>query len=160
MVQLNSIFYSAKYFILHVFTYFNHFHFMYFTLNFVVVSITFSTNGDNVAGSEFNITATINISEIIEVQSLNITWLHSNGNTIETAGKGQLELNPSAQVVFMLDLVFSNLLLSQAGVYTLVVNITDTNLNTVTLQRTYQVTIRSKCSFLLFICSFLHHAWF
>ena len=118
-----------------------------YALNCAVVSITITTNGDNLAGSEFNLTATINISEIVDVQNLNITWLHSNGNIAETAGNGQLALNPSGPVVSTLDLVFSNLLMSQAGVYTLVVTITDTGLNTATLQRSYQVTVQSKCNF-------------
>ena len=141
---------------MHVFMYCICFHMMCHTFNCVVVSIVFTTNGDTVAGSEFTITATVNISEIVDVQDVNITWLDSSGseqNRSEDIASGMSELNPSGPVVSTLDLVFSNLLLSQAGVYTLVVNITDTGMNTVALQRTYQVTVQSKWNYLLFICS-------
>ena len=74
------------------------------------------TTGDNVAGSNFSIIAIVNISEIIGIQSLKLTWVHSNGTIIEAAEIGQPEFNLSQPVVSKLDLVFTNLLLSQTGV--------------------------------------------
>ena len=137
------------------------FHLVYFTFNCVVVSITLTTNGDSVAGSEFNITATININVTIGILTPNITWLDSKGSTIENAWSGQQEFNLSGPVVATLDLVFSNLLLSQAGVYTFMAIITDTYFDDVTLQRIYEVTAQSECSFLLlFVCSVLIVVYF
>ena len=142
---------------MHLFMYCICFPLMCHTFNCAVASIVFTTNGDNAAGSEFTITATVNISEIVHVQAINVTWLDSSeseqSNTIEVVSSGMSELNPSGPVVSTLDLAFSSLLLSQAGVYTLVVTITDTGMNTVTIQRTYQVTVQGKCNCLSVICS-------
>ena len=126
-------------------------HFCYdFAFICVAVSITFTPNGDSVAGSEFSITATVSIIDEVDVHTLNITWLDSSGSEksseIESLGSGSADFDPSGS----LDLVFTNLLLSQAGVYTFMAIITDTESTTVTLQRTYGVTVQSKCSYLAF----------
>ena len=119
----------------------------------IVVSITFTTNGNSVTGSEFSIAATINISEIVDVLALIIQWLDSSGNeqnaTSEVVGSGMSELVPSGPVVSTLDLTFSSLTLSQAGVYTIGILIFDIYGNVVSIQRSYLLIIQSKCSYLL-----------
>ena len=99
------------------------------------------------AGSQFNISATVNISEIVDVQSLDLTWWNGNESVVNTTWSGQSETNSSGPVVSTLDLVFNTLLLSQAGVYTLQVTISDSELNNVTLPRTYELIVQSKCRF-------------
>ena len=99
------------------------------------------------AGSQFTISATVNISEIVDVQSLDLTWLNCNGSVVNTTTwSEQSKTNSSGPVVSTLDLVFNTLFLSQAGVYTLSITITDSEVN-VTLLRTYQLTVQSKCRF-------------
>ena len=112
-----------------------------------MVSTVFITNGDNVAGSQFTISATVNISEIVDVQSLDLTWLNGNASVVNTTWSGQSKTNSSGPVVSTLDLVFNTLFLSQAGVYTLSITVTDSEVNNVTLLRTYQLTVQSKCMF-------------
>ena len=134
-------------FLKHVFVYFV-LTFNFFTYVNVVVSITFPTNGDSLAGSDFSITATINISEIVDVHTVNITLLDSIGseqNAIsEVVGNGVSELNPLGPVVSTLEQNFSNVHLSQAGVYTMLIFIVDIYGNNITLHRHYLLTIRSK----------------
>ena len=104
-------------------------------------------------GSEFSIAATINISEIVDVLALIIQWSDSSGNeqnaTSEVVGSGMSELVPSGPVVPTLDLTFSSLNLSQAGVYTIGILIFDVYGNVVSIQRSYLLIIQSKSSILL-----------
>ena len=97
------------------------------------------------AGLEFSITATVNISDIVDIQSLNITWSDSSGNeqigTSEVVGSGMSELNPG---VSALDLTFSSLKLSQAGVYTIGLLISDLNGSIAVIQRSYSLVVQSK----------------
>ena len=138
------------------------------------------------AGSEFTVTATVNISELVAVQTLRLTWLDSSGNernttllamdssgsgskqniisgdssgyeqsgTTETTAGGMSAFSPSGPFVSTLDLVFNNLLLSQVGLYTFLATITETSLNTITLERTYQITAQSKYSFFIYLVNF------
>ena len=107
------------------------------------------------AGSEFSIAATFNISEVVDVQTLNITWLDSSGNeqnaTSEVLGSGMSEINPFGPVVSTLDLTFSSLKLSQAGVYTIGILIFDIYGSIISIQKYYLLIIQGKCSYLLCI---------
>ena len=122
------------------------FHLMHFTFICVVVSITFNTNGDSVAGSEFSITATINISEIVDVLALTIRWSDSSGNeqNFTVIVIGMLEPVPSGPVVSTLDLTFSSLTLSQAGAYSIGITIFDHYGNNVSVHESYLLIIQSK----------------
>ena len=108
-------------------------------------------------GSEFSIAATINISEIVDVLALIIQWLDSSGNehnaTSEVVGSGMSELIPFGPVVSTLDLTFSSLKLSQAGVYTIGILIFDIYGSIASIQRYYLLIIQGKCSYLLCISS-------
>ena len=133
-----------------------------------MVSVTFTTNGDNVVGSEYSITATISISEIVVTQTLYIAWLDSSGSELNATSEdigsgmsgsgmsgqglsGMSELNTSGPIVSTL--AFSKLNLSQAGVYTIRISITDIYGNNVTTQRSYLLIVQCKCIYLSCSCS-------
>ena len=116
-------------------------------------------------GSKFSITATISISETVVVQTLYIAWLDSSGSelntTSEVIGNGMSEQgmsgmsgpSTSGPVVSTLEIAFSKLNMSQAGVYTIWINIADIYGNNAIIQRTYLLLIHCKCIYLSCSCS-------
>ena len=116
-------------------------------------------------GSKFSITATISISETVVVQTIYIAWLDSSGSELNATSEvvedgmsgqemsGMSELNTSGPVVSTLEIAFSKLNMSQAGVYTIWISIVDVYGNSAIIQRTYLLQlIQCKCIHLSCSC--------